>query len=501
MSVSFEGGSKPSVADLASFARRAGEIPMGGGGDDIVELGDDLGIGLLANTSKISMGAASPGRQVSFGGGGGGTPRADAPQIQINPVADLDVVDLDAAPGVSDIRIQRDADPAPFTINTGFGGGGGGIDLVTGEPLGSGGGAAAGGARMSADEEAREKQRLLTKLRRLDNDGVTGKAMTMGNSFEEIKTEHDARTDSKNLEASIRFQRNALMTFVSGVEMLTENKKVRDKLPVKPRLKGWSESVHTNVGDFDDIFEELYDLYKDKAKVHPLLRLVGTLGVSATMFHLTNNAAEQSGIPGMSDLMNEDPELQRLIAQKMAARMGGVGQFMSAASGGFGGPMPMGGMGAAAAPSAMGGGAPRPPTPPNTMPAGSGRMPFNMAAAMAEDAAAAGGPRIRREMRGPSGVDVEDILQAFETERLMQAATAATNAPSILTPDGPPPPSARGVSVLRAGVGGSSDPLADLMMDDSASVGSGGTSATERRRGRPRRPVAAPVGATLDLNV
>ena len=492
MNFSFEGGSKPSVADLASFAKHAGEIPMGGG-DDIVELGDDLGIGLLANTSKIAMGAPSPGRQVSFGGGG--TPRADAPRIQINPVMDMDVVDLDAAPGVSDIKIQRDADPAPFTINTGFGGGGGGgIDLVTGESTGSG-----GGAGMTADEEVREKQRLLTKLRRLDNDGLAGKAMTMGNSLEEIKTEHDARTDSKNLEASIRFQRNALMTFVSGVEMLTENKKVRDKLPVKPRLKGWSESVHTNVSDFDDIFEELYDLYKDKAKVHPLLRLVGTLGVSATMFHLTNNAAEQSGIPGMSDLMNDDPELQRLIAQKMAARMGGIGQFMSAASGGFGGPMPMGGGGGGSAPSAMGGGAPRPPSPPNTMPASSGRMPFNMAAAMAEDVAAAGGPRVRREMRGPSGVD--DILHAFETERLMQAATAATNAPSILTPDGPPPPSARGVSVLRAGIGGSGDPLADLMMDDNGSVGSGGTSATERRRGRPRRPVAAPVGATLDLNV
>jgi hypothetical protein len=510
MSISFSdgpGGSKPSVADLASFAKRAGEIPMGGG-DDIVELGDDLGIGLLANTSKISVGAASPGRQVSFGGGGGGTPRAEAPQIQINPVSDLDVVDLDAAPGVSDIRIQRDADPAPFTINTGFGGGGGGgssggggggIDLVTGESLGSG-----GGSRMSAEEESREKQRLLTKLRRLDNDGVTGRAMTMSNTLEEIKTEHDARTDSKSLEASIRFQRNALMTFVSGVEMVTENKRVRDKLPVKPRLKGWSESVHTNIGDFDDIFEELYDLYKDKAKVHPLLRLVGTLGVSATMYHLTNNAAEQSGIPGMADLMNDDPELQRIIAQKMAARMGGIGQFMSAA-GGFGGPGPapsgMGGSGMGG-PAPMGA-APRPPTPPNAMPAGSGRMPFNMAAAMAEDVAAAGGPRVRREMRGPSGAGVDDILRAFETERLMQAATAATAPPtdSVFTPDGPPPPSARGVSVLRAGVGSSSDPLGDLMADDSGSVISGGTGTTERRRGRPRRPVAAPVGATLDLNV
>lgn len=493
MSVSFaenSGGSKPSVADLASFAKRAGEISVGPG-DDMIELGDDMGISLLANTSKVP---ASPGRQVSFGmGGGGNTPRAEAPQIQINPVADLDIMDIDAAPGVSNIQIQREADPAPFTINAGPGGGsGGGIDMITGEPLGGGGG---GGRVATAEEEAREKQRLLTKLRRMDGDGITGKAMTMSNTLEEIKTEHDGRADSKNLESSIRFQRNALMTFVSGLEMLTENKKVRDRLPVKPRLKGWSESVHTNIGDFDDIFEELYDLYKDSAKMHPALRLMGTLGVSATMYHLTNNAAEQSGIPGMSDLMNEDPELQRLIAQKMAARMGGVGQFMNMASG-FG-PMPSGG---GPGPAPMGG-AGRPPSPPSTVPMGSARTPFNMAAAMAEDVASAGAPRVRREMRGPSGVD--DILKAFETERLMQAASAMPAPPSdsVFTPDGPPPPSARGVPVLRSGVGGVLDPLADLMVDDAGSVGSGGTSATERRRGRPKRAMAAPVGASLDLNV
>jgi hypothetical protein len=124
-----------------------------------------------------------------------------------------------------------------------------------------------------------------------------------------------------------------------------------------------------------------------------------------------------------------------------------------------------------------------------------------MAAAMAEDVAAAGAPRVRREMRGPTGVD--DILKAFETERLMQAASAMPAPPSdsVFTPDGPPPPPARGVPVLRAGIGGVMDPLADLLVDDAGSVGSGGTSATERRRGRPKRPVATPVGGALDLNV
>ena len=494
MSVQFaEGGSKPSVQELAAFASRGRDIEVGGGGDDIIELGDDLGLGLIANQNKIaaspktSAGAPAASRQVNFSSGGSGF--SELPQIHIKPIDDLEAVSLDAAPGVANISINRggDAEPAQFVINTGggameFGGGGGD-------------GAVGSGGAMSPEEEAKEKQRMLTKLRRLEADGIKGSRMTMANSLDEIKTEYDGLTDSKNLEASIRFQRNALMTFVSGVEMV--NDKVGHRLPVKPRLKGWSESVHTNIGDFDDIFEELYDLYKDKAKMHPMLRLVGTLGVSATMYHLTNTMAERSGIPGMADLMNDDPELQRMIAAKMAAKMGGgLGSFMSAASGI--GPSPMGGGGGGmmgGGPTPMGYGAPAPPSPPRA--ATNGRAPFNMASA-------ADPPKARREMRGPTGVD--DILKAFETERLMQQASEAPpvhpSVAGVFTPSGKPPSPPRGMQILREGVGGHSDPMADFInhMDDTGSIGTTSTMNTERRRGR-RRAVATPVGTTLDLNV
>jgi hypothetical protein len=241
------------------------------------------------------------------------------------------------------------------------------------------------------------------------------------------------------------------------------NDKVGHRLPVKPRLKGWSESVHTNVEDFDEIFEELYDMYKDKAKMHPLLRLAGTLGVSATMFHLTNSMAEKSGIPHMADILNEDPELQRQFAQKIAAKMGGgLGNFMSAA---MASPGPDSGPEQAHANFAS-----QPP------PQASGRTPFNMASSSA--------PAARREMSGPTGVD--DIIRAFENER----NTAETNVPihsshaSIFAPTQ------------------QQDPLNEFMaaMDDGRSIGSGSTINTERRRGR-KRVAAEPVGATLDLNV
>jgi len=470
MSVQFAeaSSSKPSIAELASFANKAMEI---GGGDDIIELGDDLGMGLLANQGKVApspKSSSGPSRQVntSF------QLNSDAPRINLKPVDDMEVVNLDSTNGIGDISIQKSSEPAPFVIR----------------PDGSGSSEPQKPAGFSPEEEAKEKQKYLTKLRRLEANDIKGVRMTMQNSLDDIKAEHDKLVDSRNLEASIRFQRNALMTFVTGVEMV--NDKVGHRLPIKPKLKGWSESVHTNVEDFDEIFEELYDMYKDQAKMHPLLRLAGTLGVSATMYHLTNTMAERSGVPGMADLLNENPELQRQFAAAAAAKMGGLGQFMSAAGGFSSAPT-------APAPAPMGSSFPYQTAPPSPPKASSARVPFNMAAgAPSSDA-----PPVRREMRGPNQNGVDDILRAFEAERAQKSNPIGAEHAGVFTPAGPPPASPRRVQILREGVGTSSDPLAEFL-DDDGSVGSGSTMNTEaaRRRGR-KRAVATPVGSTITLNV
>ena len=45
-------------------------------------------------------------------------------------------------------------------------------------------------------------------------------------------------------------------------------------------------SVHENLDDYDDVFEELHEKYKSKASL-PELRLILMLGGSGFMFHLT----------------------------------------------------------------------------------------------------------------------------------------------------------------------------------------------------------------------
>ena len=51
-----------------------------------------------------------------------------------------------------------------------------------------------------------------------------------------------------------------LVAFVTATEFL--NSKFD---PAGVRLDGWSESIHENVNDYDDIFEELHEKYKSKA--------------------------------------------------------------------------------------------------------------------------------------------------------------------------------------------------------------------------------------------
>jgi hypothetical protein len=166
--------------------------------------------------------------------------------------------------------------------------------------------------------------------------------------------------------------------------------------PVDVNLDGWSESVNENQEDFDEIFEELYDKYKDKTKVAPEIRLLMTLGISASMCHLTNTFFK-SKMPGMDEILKRNPDLARQFTQAAAQQTVGPGfaNFMS-----MGNPSQGQNTGSNAGP---------------------GVQPFSNwnsdANSSTQDVQQPASPQVqtaRREMRGPSGV--EDIMKAFENE-------------------------------------------------------------------------------------
>ena len=146
-----------------------------------------------------------------------------------------------------------------------------------------------------------------------------------------MKYEYDRLVHQRKMDNSVKMQRQMLISFVTGVEFL--NNKFD---PFDLKLNDWSEQVHENISDYDDIFEELYEKYKDSADMAPELRLVFTLGGSAFMYHLTNTMFKTS-LPNANDIFRQNPDLAKQFAQ---ATMNTMGQQNPGFSGFMGNFMP-----------------------------------------------------------------------------------------------------------------------------------------------------------------
>lgn len=457
------------IQDMESVARSVGPGPDLRFSDDIGQvidiggMGDDLGLSMLANTSKMGGGGSSDGYgngsssssipsvqfPSSFGGGSGG----GLASIELTPLEPLEPISMDMGgshdfPSL-DMKIHREgAGDSYGSFGNSQSATGPGIQLTT--------------AARDPEEEKREKVEYLNKLQRLEQKGFpVSRKFTMDNSLDEVKQEYGRLVDARQLETSLKFQRQMLMGAITGMEWL--NGKFD---PFDVKLEGWSESVHENVEDFDEIFEELYDKYKDRGKMAPEMRLLLAIGGSGFMCHVSNSFFRQK-MPSMDDVLRKNPELARQMAAAAAQSAGpGFGNFMGMAMG-----VDAGGGGG------TGAGAHVPPTgaffsAPTAM---SGRSGGTGSAAAQEEKQTA-----RKEMRGPSGVD--DILRTFEEARRAEVVEA-TGRPSMNERSSHPAVAA-----------------AELASEEGSSVAdSTRTGATGGGRRRRRNP--PPVGNTVSINV
>ena len=114
--------------------------------------------------------------------------------------------------------------------------------------------------------------------------------------------------------------------------------------PFDIKLDGWGESINENLEDYDEIFAELHEKYKSKASLAPELKLLFMMGGSAAMIHMTNTMFKSS-IPGMDDIMRQNPELMQQFtqaaAQSMQQNSPGFSGFMNGVMGNGQQPMQM----------------------------------------------------------------------------------------------------------------------------------------------------------------
>ena len=193
---------------------------------------------------------------------------------------------------------------------------------------------------LSEEDILNKKREYLYQFERMEKKGLNvPRHFNLDSNLEDMKTEFERIKRDKEVDTSIAFQRKMLLACVTGVEFMNNR---FDPFDVK--LDGWSESVHESVGDYDEIFEELHDKYKSKSKMAPEMRLLFMLGGSGFMFHLTNTMFKSS-LPGLDQVMKQNPDLMKQFASATANTMaqngndktGMAGMFSNMFGGGGGG--------------------------------------------------------------------------------------------------------------------------------------------------------------------
>ncbi len=214
--------------------------------------------------------------------------------------------------------------------------------------------------QLTKEEMLREKFKFLRKLEALEKKGVElSKKYSMESSLQEMMGEYETIMEEKTKQNSVKFQGNMLMAVINGIEFLNGR---FDPFDIK--LDGWSEQVNENVSDYDEIFGELYEKYKSKASMSPEIKLLFQLGGSAMMVHMTNTMFK-SAMPGMDDILRQNPDLMRSFqnaaVNSMANTSPGFSGFMSnmmnpepAVPNGMGPPPPMATQGPNAPPPPQG---------------------------------------------------------------------------------------------------------------------------------------------------
>jgi hypothetical protein len=280
--------------------------------------------------------------------------------------------------------------------------------------------------RMSEDTLMKEKYEILRKFERLSKLGVPmRKRFTIDSPLDEMKMELDFIKREKAMDNTIKQFSEWFVTGMSGLEWGSKNVGLLKAFGLQ--LDGLSESAQMNVVDLEDDFEELYDLYGENMKMHPMVRIPLRVCMMVYMVHLTNQMTRKAPIPNIDDIMRQNPDIARSLA---AAAMQNQTQQMR-------------GSAAVPPPSApanplsglmnfMQQGMP-PAPPPNLVPRVSENRPIQIGvgapkkSAMKAPAPAPAPSAPRMDMKPPS-VNIDDLLKDIKQ--------------SVLPPQGfgPPPP-------------------------------------------------------------
>ena len=167
--------------------------------------------------------------------------------------------------------------------------------------------------QMSEDALMKEKYEILRKFERLQKLGVPiRKRFTMDSPLDEMKMELEFIRKEKAMDATIKQFSEWFITGMSAMEWGSKNINMLKMFGLQ--LDGLSQSAQMNVGDLEEDFEELYELYGDKMRMHPLVRIPMRTCIMVYMVHLTNQMAMKAPVPNIQDILRQNPDIARQMA-------------------------------------------------------------------------------------------------------------------------------------------------------------------------------------------
>lgn len=154
-------------------------------------------------------------------------------------------------------------------------------------------------AERARSSDKMDKEKLLFRLFALKKKGIEpSQRYTMNSNIEDMREEYRILKHHIDMKASRAFSAKMLVMIVTALEFMNERFDPFDLV-----LDGWSEHVHENVSDYDEVFDQLYEKYRDKVAVAPEVKLMLMLGGSAFMFHMTNSMFRTtSSVPGANSM-------------------------------------------------------------------------------------------------------------------------------------------------------------------------------------------------------
>ena len=167
--------------------------------------------------------------------------------------------------------------------------------------------------KMSEDAIMKKKYELLRKFERLNKLGVPiRKRFTMDSPLDEMEMELEFVRKEKAMDATIKQFSEWFITGMSALEWGSKNVNMIKMFGLQ--LDGLSQSAQMNVGDLEEDFEELYDLYGDKMRMHPLVRIPMRTCFMVYMVHLTNQMAMKAPVPNIQEILKQNPDIARQMA-------------------------------------------------------------------------------------------------------------------------------------------------------------------------------------------